>query len=67
MGAVIYGGSSPGDFSLMVAEKTFRSDRYYRRNVFPASLPPLGERPDDIPHWCIKMRRLGITISRQAL
>src|SRR5262249_6107037 len=37
------------DLSEMVAEKKFRSDLYYRFNVFPISLPPLRERPEDIP------------------
>jgi formate hydrogenlyase transcriptional activator len=37
------------DLSQMVAEKKFRSDLFYRFNVFPISLPPLRERPDDIP------------------
>jgi formate hydrogenlyase transcriptional activator len=37
------------DLAPMVAEKKFRSDLFYRLNVFPIGLPPLRDRRDDIP------------------
>jgi formate hydrogenlyase transcriptional activator len=37
------------DLESMVEEQKFRSDLYYRLNVFPVRIPPLRERPEDIP------------------
>ncbi len=52
------------DLDQMVARGSFRQDLYYRINVFPLRLPPLRDRPEDVPllvhHFVHKYRgRLG--------
>ncbi|HUS33230.1 MAG TPA: sigma-54 dependent transcriptional regulator [Kofleriaceae bacterium] len=55
------------DLDQLVARGAFRQDLYYRINVFPMHMPPLRERPEDLPllvhHFVQKYRgRLGKTI-----
>lgn len=49
------------DLEGMIKEGTFREDLFYRLNVVPIRLPPLRERPTDLPvlirHFIEKFRR----------
>src|SRR5262249_10374612 len=63
------------DLSAMVEEQSFRSDLFYRLNVFPIRVPALRERPEDIPllvrhfvqHFARRMNRVIETIPSETM
>ncbi len=58
--------TSNRDLAQMVERKLFRADLYYRLFVFPIVLPPLRDRPADIPVLATHLlRRLAEDMGRE--
>jgi transcriptional regulator with PAS, ATPase and Fis domain len=59
------------DVEKLVEQGKFRRDLYYRINVVPLTLPPLRERPGDVPllagHFLAKTPASGLSFSQEAM
>jgi formate hydrogenlyase transcriptional activator len=66
-------GATNRNLLAMVNERQFRADLFYRLNVFPIELPPLRNRPEDIPllihhfaaHYAARMSKRITAISEE--